>query len=126
MRRVFLCCAVAAFLLSLPFTAFGAYPEKPVTLIVASEPGGGTDTMARLFAKFAEKYFPQPFVIENRPGAGGQIGFEALAEPKRTATPSARSTPPTWRPIFPQSGQNTPLKISSLSSTSCPIPAWSW
>jgi tripartite-type tricarboxylate transporter receptor subunit TctC len=39
--------------------------------------------MARLFAKFAEKYFPQPFVIENRPGAGGQIGFEALARAKK-------------------------------------------
>lgn len=83
MKRTFLWCAVAAFLLSLPFAAFGAYPEKPVTLIVASEPGGGTDTMARLFAKFAEKYCPQPFVIENRPGAGGQIGFEALARAKK-------------------------------------------
>lgn len=70
--------------------AFGAvaamadeYPTKPVTIIVASNAGGGTDTMARLFAKFAEKYFPQPFVINNIDGAGGQRGFDALARAKK-------------------------------------------
>lgn len=64
--------------------AFAAdYPTKPVTIIVASNAGGGTDTMARLFAKFAEKYFPQPFVINNIDGAGGQRGFDALARAKK-------------------------------------------
>ncbi len=70
--------------------AFGAaaaiaaeYPTKPVTIIVASNPGGGTDTMARLFAKFAEKHFPQPFVINNIDGAGGQRGFEALSRARK-------------------------------------------
>ncbi|MGI6784796.1 MAG: tripartite tricarboxylate transporter substrate binding protein [Aminivibrio sp.] len=58
------------------------YPSKPVTIIVASNAGGGTDTMARLFAKFAEKYSPQPFVINNIDGAGGQRGFDALARAK--------------------------------------------
>jgi len=65
-------------------TAFAAdYPTKPVTIIVASKAGGGTDTMARLFTKFAEKYFPQPFVINNMDGAGGQRGFDALARAKK-------------------------------------------
>ncbi len=59
------------------------YPTKPVTIIVASKAGGGTDTMARLFAKYAKKYFPQPFVVVNKPGAGGQLGFEALAKAKK-------------------------------------------
>ncbi len=59
------------------------YPTKPVTIIVASKAGGGTDTMARLFAKYAKKYFPQPFVVVNKPGAGGQLGFEALANAKK-------------------------------------------
>ncbi len=58
------------------------YPTKPVTIIVASKAGGGTDTMARLFAKYAKKYFPQPFVVVDKPGAGGQLGFEALAKAK--------------------------------------------
>ncbi len=63
--------------------AFAAdYPGKPITIIVASNAGGGTDTMARIFAKFAEKYSPQPFVINNIDGAGGQRGFDALARAK--------------------------------------------
>ncbi len=71
-------------------TAFQAdHPTKPVTIIVASKAGGGTDTMARLFTKFAEKYFPQPFVI-NMDGAGGQRGFDARLALKRMATPSER------------------------------------
>ena len=78
---------LAVLVLCLAFggsTAFAAdYPTKPVTIIVASNAGGGTDTMARLFAKFAEKYFPQPFVINNIDGAGGQRGFDALARAKK-------------------------------------------
>lgn len=65
-------------------TALAAdYPAKAITIIVASNAGGGTDTMARLFAKFAEKYSPQPFVINNIDGAGGQRGFDALARAKK-------------------------------------------
>ena len=76
---------VLAFCIVLGASVAGAaeYPAKPVTIIVASNAGGGTDTMARLFAKFAEKYFPQPFVINNIDGAGGQRGFEALARAKK-------------------------------------------
>lgn len=63
--------------------AFAAYPEKPVHIIVPSEAGGGTDTMARLLAKFGEKYLGAPMVIDNMPGAGGQIGFQAIANAKK-------------------------------------------
>lgn len=62
--------------------AFAAYPERPVQVIVPSTAGGGTDTMARLFAKFAEEKLGAPLVIVNKPGAGGQIGFEAIARAK--------------------------------------------
>ena len=83
MKRALL--LVLAFCIFLGASVAGAaeYPTKPVTIIVASNAGGGTDTMARLFAKFAEKYFPQPFVINNIDGAGGQRGFEALARAKK-------------------------------------------
>ncbi len=83
MKRALL--LVLAFCIVLGASVAGAaeYPTKPVTIIVASNAGGGTDTMARLFAKFAEKYFPQPFVINNIDGAGGQRGFEALARAKK-------------------------------------------
>lgn len=63
--------------------ALAAYPEKPVKIIVPSGAGGGTDTMARLIAKFGEKYLGQPMVVENKKGAGGQIGFQAIADAKK-------------------------------------------
>ena len=82
MKKTLLAVLALCFLLA-GAAAFAAdYPSKPVTIIVASNAGGGTDTMARLFAKFAEKYFGQPMVINNIDGAGGQRGFEALARAK--------------------------------------------
>lgn len=60
--------------------ALAEYPEKPITLIVAYSPGGGTDTAARTVAKFVEKHLGQRLVVENKAGAGGQIGFSALAK----------------------------------------------
>lgn len=51
-----------------------AFPEKEITLIVAYNAGGGSDTTARLFAQFANKYLPRPIIIANYPGGGGAIG----------------------------------------------------
>lgn len=59
------------------------FPKKPITIIVPSKAGGGTDTMARLIAQSAKKYTSQPFVIVNKPGAGGQIGFDAISRSKK-------------------------------------------
>jgi len=53
-----------------------------VKIIVAWSPGGGTDTMARLIGNYGEKYFGQSFVIINKPGAAGEIGFTAIANAK--------------------------------------------
>lgn len=58
------------------------YPTKPVTLMVAWPPGGGTDVGARIVASIAEKELGKPVVILNKPGAGGQIGFTELARQK--------------------------------------------
>lgn len=55
------------------------YPQKPVMTIVAYPAGGGTDIVARSALKTAEKYTGKGFVVDNRPGAGGAIGFTALA-----------------------------------------------
>ncbi len=70
---------ILSFSLLFSVFAFAKYPVKPVKIIVAFKAGGGTDTAARVIAKYAKKYFPKPFIIVNKPGAGGQIGFEALA-----------------------------------------------
>ena len=55
-----------------------AYPSRPVRLIVGFTPGGPTDIFARLIAQWLTDRFGQPFVIENRPGAGSTIGIEAV------------------------------------------------
>lgn len=58
------------------------YPSKPITLSVAYSPGGGNDTVARLMAKHIEPYIGTRVVVENQPGAGGQVGFTRLARAK--------------------------------------------
>ena len=55
------------------------YPSKPVRLIVPYPPGGGNDTLGRLFAAKLGERTGQQFVVENRPGAGAMIGTEAAA-----------------------------------------------
>lgn len=57
-------------------SAFGAFPEKPVTLVVPWSAGGVTDTVARAFAPVFEKYLGQPVIVLNKPGASGAIGTE--------------------------------------------------
>jgi tripartite-type tricarboxylate transporter receptor subunit TctC len=54
------------------------YPTRPVRLIVGFPPGGGTDVMARLMGQSLSEHLGQPFVIENRPGAGTNIATEAV------------------------------------------------
>jgi tripartite-type tricarboxylate transporter receptor subunit TctC len=54
------------------------YPDKPVRIVVGFAAGGGTDFIARLMGQWLSERFGQPFVIENRPGAGGTIGAEAV------------------------------------------------
>ena len=58
------------------------YPSRPVTLMVPSVAGGGTDVGARILAAVAEKKMGQPIVVVNKPGAGTQIGFTELSRQK--------------------------------------------
>jgi tripartite-type tricarboxylate transporter receptor subunit TctC len=60
------------------FASAQAYPTRPVRLIVGFAPGGGTDTVARLMGQRLSERLAQPFVIENRTGAGSNIAAEAV------------------------------------------------
>ena len=56
-----------------------AYPSRPVKIIVPVPPGGALDINARLMGQWLSDHMGQPFVIENRPGAGTNLGVEAVA-----------------------------------------------
>ena len=60
--------------------AGGSYPSKSVTLVVTYPPGGGADAMARLLAPKMSEALGQNVVVDNKPGAGGQIGAAAVAK----------------------------------------------
>lgn len=62
--------------------AKGEFPNKPINVIVAYKAGGGTDVGARILLSEAQNNFPQPFVVVNKPGADGEIGYTELSKAK--------------------------------------------
>ena len=71
----------------LPRPAFAAYPDKPIRLIVPFAAGGNADFVARMCAEGMSPSLGQPIIVENRAGAGGSLGADAVAQPRRpTAT----------------------------------------
>ncbi len=75
-----LCCAAlatAATLVTTAPTLAQQYPTKPVKIIVAFAPGGGNDFIARFMAQKLTTALGQQFIVENKAGAGGSVGFEA-------------------------------------------------
>ena len=56
------------------------FPSKPITMVVGFEPGGGTDTVARILAKSVSDNIGQQVVVENRAGAGGDIAVDYVAK----------------------------------------------
>src|SRR6187549_1847831 len=61
-------------------TAFAAYPERPITLIVPWGAGGGTDATARIIGTLMEKELGQPVNVVNRTGGSGVVGHSAIAQ----------------------------------------------
>lgn len=87
-----------------------AWPNRPIEMIVAYAPGGGTDLVARLLARHLEKELGATIVVQNKPGAGGAIGFAELARatpdgytigfintPNLLTIPIERKTTFTWK-----------------------------
>jgi tripartite-type tricarboxylate transporter receptor subunit TctC len=81
-RRTFATLAAAAAALPLPAVAQGAadYPNRPVRFIVPFPPGGTTDFLGRALAEHLSRLLGQQFVIDNKGGAGGNLGVDILAK----------------------------------------------
>lgn len=65
------------------FAQQATYPSKPIRLLIGFAPGGNTDVTARIIAKRASELLGQPFVVENKPGAGGSFAGEVVASAPR-------------------------------------------
>ena len=57
-----------------------AYPTKPIRIVVPTPPGGGTDTVGRIVGRKLSNQISQPVIIDNRPGASGNIAAELVAK----------------------------------------------
>src|SRR3954470_8560783 len=78
MTRILL--AFSLLIASLPTPAQETWPAKPVRLIVPSSPGRGTDVFARILGRALGESLKQQFIVDNRPGASGNIGAAAAAK----------------------------------------------
>ncbi len=76
-----LCISVFAFLASGPVGAQPTdYPNKPIKIVVTFPPGGSSDAIIRMLSPRLNDKLGQPLVVDNRPGAGGNIGLTAVAK----------------------------------------------
>ena len=80
MKRTVLLLSVVAILASSACAALAAYPEKPIHIVNYVGPGGLMDVTSRKFTAVAKKFTDATFVIENKEGAGGLVGMQAVLE----------------------------------------------
>jgi tripartite-type tricarboxylate transporter receptor subunit TctC len=71
--------AIWMIAVSVPLAGAQEYPSRPVRLVVATSPGGGTDTLARILGAALGTRLGQQFVVDNRPGGSGIVGTELVA-----------------------------------------------
>ena len=104
---------IAICFAAVPAFAAAAYPNKPVMAIVPFSPGGGNDILIRLVAKYITPVLGQTLAVENKPGAGGQIGWTSLAKSRPDGyTVGATSLPSMI--LVKQLRQNVPFNLEDF------------
>ena len=109
--------AIVTLLLSIPQSAWSEYPERPVTILVGSDPGGNMDLVARALAVGAERYLGKPVVIENRGGGGGTVALGAVsaAQPDGYTLCCAPTPPSPTPPPPPEDALQTAQELYARS-----------
>ena len=92
---------------TMPRTAFAAWPDRPLRVVVPYAAGGNIDVVSRLLAPSLSERFGQPVVVDNRPGAGGSLGAEQVA----------RAAPDGYTLL---AGSNGPITVNPLVQARLP------
>jgi len=128
-KGTLLLAALAATLSCGTFAQGGAYPSKPIRLVVGFAPGGAADYVARAMSEPLGKALGQPIVVENRPGAGSSIAAEMVAKSAADgytiliASPSSVSVNPALNPKLGYSARDF-APITKLTSSPLVIAAF--
>ena len=119
--RTLLSIVIAALLAAAPASAqqsdpAASYPSRTVKIIVSAPPGGGPDLVARIVADRLQQRWGQPVIIENRPGAGGNLGTGdvAAAEPDGYTLLSAQPAPLTTNMLLYKSLRFDPAALEPI------------
>ena len=79
-RRVFTAAALGTLALGAVAQTPADWPSRPVKVVVPFSPGGSADTLGRLISAYLQSVYKQPFIVDNRAGAGGLIGSQLVAK----------------------------------------------
>ncbi len=112
LRSIGAAAATAFIAVTAPSAFAGAYPDKPVRIVVGFAPGGTNDILARLFAVKLQEKLKQNFIVDNKPGANSAIGneFVARATPDGYTLLVSSSGGLTTNPILMKNLQYDPVK----------------
>lgn len=106
-RRLVLFAAVSMVGVGCPSAVYAQYPEREIRLIVPSVPGGFSDTLYRILAKYLENELGRPVVVYIKPGAGGRVGLDYLR--------SRRSDGYTLSMFASKGGSRGPFNLEKIS-----------
>ena len=118
MRRALASVAIVALLTAGAFAQDTAgYPNKPIKIIVAVPAGGGVDTVTRIVAEGMRQKLGQPVVVENRAGAGGNIGAESVftSPPDGYTLLASQPSPITVNPLLYKNLAFDPTKFEPVA-----------